>query len=332
MAYVEWLRVKKTLIVLSIVLGALFLIAVVIRISANSEFGPGRLKSMIGDGATVVSTQAVPGGTRTVYKTKNGDTVTVTDRGADGVTGIVTGPTVDAKRSKNQHVRVGPFSMTASKTEVDFETNGPIDVGILFAYLTIFGAIVATVLAAPLARENERLEVAWTKPIDRTLYALQLYGVDMIGIVAAMLIMLVACIAAYTLFQIPHLTLTAGGALHALVGIVACAAWYAMFAAITSWMKRGFGAFIGIAWPVALFVPGLALIGLGGSVIGETFHWFFQILAAVDPLAYLNLSSGIPRHNMGLASIDEPLKLLVLAALALVYAGAGLIEWRRVEA
>jgi len=332
MAYVEWLRVKKTLIVLSIVLAALFLIVVVVRISANSEFGPGRLNSMIGSGATVVSTQPVPGGTRTVYKAANGDTVTVTDRGADGVSGIVTGPTVDAKKSKNQHVRIGPFSMTASKSEVEFETNGPLDVGMVFAYLTLFGAIIATVLAAPLARENERLEVAWTKPVDRTLYALQLYGVDIAGILAAMLMMLVACIAAYTLFQIPHLTLTSDGALHALAAIVACTAWYTMYAALTSWMKRGFGAFIGIAWPVGIFVPGLALIPMTGTAVGATFHWFFQIISVLDPLAYVHLTSGIPRHDIGLGGIDEPLKILILAALALVYAGAGLIEWRRVEA
>ena len=332
MAYVEWLRVKKTLIVLSIVLGALFLIAVVVRISANNEFGPGRLNSMIGDGATVVSTQSVPGGTRTVYKTTGGDTVTVTDRGADGVSGIVTGPSVAAKKSKYEHVRVGPFSMTSSKSEVDFNTNGPIDVGMLFSFLTLFGAIIATVLAAPLARENERLEVAWTKPVDRTLYALQLYGVDMIGVLAAMLMMTVACIAAYTLFQLPHLSVSADGAFHALVAFVACAAWYAMYAAMTTWMKRGFGAIIGIAWPVALFVPGLALIPMLGTAVGATFHWVFQIIAVVDPLAYLHLTMGVPRHDIGLAGIDEPLKLLILAALALVYGVAGLLEWRRVEA
>lgn len=332
MAYVEWLRVKKTLIVLSIVLGALFLIAVVVRISANSEFGPGRLNSMIGDDATVVSTQAVPGGTRTVYKTKGGDTVTVTDRGADGVSGIVTGPSVDEKKPKNRHVRVGPFSMTSSKSEVDFNTNGPIDVGMLFSYLTLFGAIIATCLAAPLARENERLEVAWTKPVDRTLYALQLYGVDMIGVLASMLMMTVACIAAYALFQLPHLTISADSALHALVAFVACAAWYAMYAATTTWMKRGFGAVIGIAWPVGIFVPGLALIPMMGTAVGATFHWVFQIIAVVDPLAYLHLTMGVPRHDIGLAGIDEPLKLLILAALALVYGVAGLIEWRRVEA
>jgi len=334
MAYVEWLRVKKTLIVLSIILGALFVIAVVVRISVNNEFGEGRISRMIGDGATTVSTQSIPGGTRTVYKTKNGDTVTVTDRGADGVSGVVTGPSVGDMKPKrgHEHVRVGPFSMTSTKSEVDFETNGPIDVGMLFAYLTLFGAIVATVLAAPLARENERLEVAWTKPIDRTLYGLQLYGVDIVGVIAAMLAMLIACIAIYTLFQVPHLTITADGALRALVAIVACTAWYAMYAAITSWMKRGFGAFIGIAWPVALFVPGLALIRMGGSAVGTAFHWVFQIIAVVDPLAYLQLSMGAPRHDLGLAGIDEPLKLAILAALAIVYFAAGLIEWRRVEA
>lgn len=332
MAYVEWLRVKKTLIVLSIILGALFLIAVVVRISANEQFGPGRLNSMIGDGATTVSTESVPGGTRTIYKTKTGDTVTVTDRGPDGVSGVVTGPTVNEKKPKHEHVRVGPFSMTSSKSEVDFNTNGPLDVGLLFSIVALIGVIVATCLAAPLARENERLEVAWTKPIDRMLYALQLYGVDLVGIAASLVMSVIAAIAMYALFQTPHLTLSGDGVWHIVLSFTCCAAWYGMYAGLTTWMKRGVGAVLGIAWPVALITPGLALAPLQGTPAGNLFHWIFQAIATIDPLAYLHLGTVGTHGEIGLAALDPAVKFGILALLALVYGAAGLIEWRRVEA
>lgn len=334
MAYVEWLRVKKTLIVLSIVLGALFLIAVVVRISVDGQLNSDNWVKMAGSRAQVTSKTLADGAVETtIVDPARGSSTVVTDHGWFGKRVVVTETQGEMNRDVRRPMAIGPVRVQRlDRNRVQIDTNDSIDVGMLFAYLTLFGAIIATVLAAPLARENERLEVAWTKPIDRTLYALQLYCVDLAGIVAAMVMMAVACIAAYALFQLPHLTITADGAIHAVVAIVACAAWYAMYAAITSWMKRGFGAAIGIAWPVALIVPGLALLPIGGTAVGAAFHWFFQIISYVDPLAYLHLSVGVTRHDTGLAGIGEPLKLLILAALALVYAGAGLIEWRRVEA
>lgn len=330
MAYVEWLRVKKTLIVLSIVLGAIFLIAGIVRISLNDTLANASRDAIPAD-ATVVSKLDVPGGVRTTYKRKNGDTVVVTDRGRDGMSVAKTGPSVGSETSR--YVHVGPISVTRTKSEIDVSTNEPIDIGFLFSIVALIGVIVATCLAAPLARENERLEVAWTKPVDRTLYALQMYGVDLVGIVASLVMSVIAAIAIYTLFFWPHLTLTVDGLWHIALSIACCAAWYGMYAALTSWMKRGIGAALGIAWPVALIAPGLAIAPLQGTAVGSAFHWIFQTIATIDPLAYLHLGTvGSSGHEIGLAALDPAIKFAILAALAIVYAGAGLIEWRRVEA
>jgi hypothetical protein len=335
MAYVEWLRVKKTLIVLAIVLGVLFLIAICVRISVDAQLGPNQVKSMVGDGATIVSAQALPdGGNRTTYKKTNGDTLVVTTT-RDGMDAIETGPSIaESANTGARHMRhFGPFSVTRTKKTVEFDTGGPLDIGLLFSIVAIVGVIVATVLAAPLARENERLEVAWTKPIGRTLYALQLYGVGLVGIAASLVMSVIAAIAIFSLFEWPHLTLTADGGWHIALSFAAGAAWYGMYAAITSWMKRGVGAALGIAWPVALITPGLALAPIQVNAIGNAFHWVFQAIASIDPLAYLHLGTvGDHGREIGLAALDPALKLAILVALAVVYAVAGLIEWQRVEA
>lgn len=335
MAYVEWLRVKKMLLVLAIVLGVLFVIAAVVRVSVNQQLNADSwLHLSSGSHAT---SKALPGGATETTIVEGDKTVVVTDHGWAGkhIVETTTKPqTVDGKKQRN--VNIGPFQVhSISPTRTELDTDGPVDVGKLFGFLVLFGALFATILAAPLARENERLEVAWTKPIDRTLYGIQLYGVDIVGIIAGMVMIEIACIAAYSLFQAPHLTISATGLWKIAIAIAAASTWYAMYAALTSWMKRGFGAFIGVAWPVGLFVPGLALIPLNGTTIGQIFHWIFRVLATVDPFAYLQLSIGMTSRQTGLTGLpglDDPIKLGILLLLALVYAGAGLIEWRRVEA
>lgn len=335
MAYVEWLRVKKTLMVLGIVLAVLFLVAVVVRISVNGQLHAETWSHMAGFG-THVTTQALPdGGIQTTIVDRGGTTTVVTDYGWGGKHVVITDPKGMFDRSDHlpRNFNVGPVVVHRdSATMMEVDTNGPLDVGMLVGWSALVGLIIATCLAAPMARENDRLEVAWTKPIDRTMYALQLYGADIVGIVAALIVTAVCAILIYALFQAPHLTITAEGAWKMGISIAAGVAWYGMFSALTSWMKRGHGAFLGIAWPVGLFIPGLALIPLEFNPVGQVFHWVFRTISYIDPLAYLRLELGQNGRALGLAALDDPTKLGILILLALIYAGVGLIEWRRVEA
>ncbi len=337
MAYVEWLRVKKTLIVLGIVLATLFLVAVVVRVSVNGKMNADTW-TKVTDSSDRVSTRTLPdGGVETTIVAKGGSesTTVITDHGWNGKHIKITDPQGRFHRSDRipPKFNLGPVLVHRDgDTTIEIDTNGPLDVGMLFGWSVLIGLIIATCLGAPLARENDRLEVAWTKPIDRIAYALQLYGVDVVGILAALTLSVICAIAMYSLFQAPHLTITAAGALKMGISIAAGIAWYAMFSALTSWMKRGHGAFLGIAWPVGLFVPGLALIPLEFNPVGQAFHWVFKTISYIDPLAYLRLEFNDHGHALGLASLDDPIKLGILVLLALVYAGAGLIEWRRVEA
>jgi len=335
MAYVEWLRVKKCLTILAIVLAAIFLIAVVVRISVNGAMsGMTDWQQEVGGDAIVSTTRLPDGSTRTTYTDrKDGSTVTVTDRGYDGKH-IHIVDRHDRHRSTFKMAHVGPLLVErgAKNGEYDIDTNNTLDIGFVFSIVSIIGLIVATSLAAPLGRENERLEIAWAKPIDRTLYALHLYGVDAVGIAASLAMSAIVALLCMALFQLPHLILTPGGVWRIVLSLVLGLAWYAMYAGLTSWMKRGIGAVIGLAWPVGLVVPGLALAPLQGSSVGSAFHWIFQVIAAVDPLGYLHLTEVGEHGNIGLYGLDDVTKFAILAAMIVVYAGIGLIEWRRVEA
>jgi hypothetical protein len=336
MAYVEWLRVKKTLIVLAIVLGALFVIAAIVRVSVSNQLNADTWTKVAGPNTQVSTTKLADGATQTTILDKSdGSSTTVTDRGWYGKHVVISSPSggLDVERHGSHTMSFGPIRVQRLDNKTaEFDTDGPLDIGFLFSIVTLVGVIIATCLGAPLARENERLEVAWTKPVDRTLYALQLFGVDAVGIIASLVMMVIFSIIVMSLFQFPHLTLTGDGAWKIALSIVASVAWYAMYVAITSWMKRGVGAALGISWAVGLIVPGLALLNLNFNAVGQMFHWVFATIAAIDPLAYLHLAFGGGGRALGLAALDEPVKLVILVALALVYFVAGLIEWRRVEA
>ena len=203
-----------------------------------------------------------------------------------------------------------------------------------FQYFVIVGAvvamIVATVLGAPFARENDgHLEVAFTKPVDRTGLALRTIGVDVAGIVAAFPLGVVFGIIAHTIFYPPDITFHFGDAIALVLGILAPLAWYAMLAAATASLKRGYGAILGIAWPVAALVAGLGFVDGRGDPMLTLLHDTFWALSRVDPLAYIHLATVAEGQTV----LDPAwlFQLTMLAALALGYGALAVVQWRRVE-
>ena len=145
-----------------------------------------------------------------------------------------------------------------------------------FGYFIVFGGVVAlfvaTILGAPFARENDgHLEVALTKPVDRAALALMTIGVDAAGIVAALAVGTLFGIGLHTIFFPPWITFHLVDAIAIVFGVVAPLAWYAMLAAATSSLRRGYGAILGIAWPVAAIVAGLSLVDPNDNCIGRAY-------------------------------------------------------------
>jgi uncharacterized integral membrane protein len=203
-----------------------------------------------------------------------------------------------------------------------------------FGYFVIVGAfvalIVATVLGAPFARENDgHLEVALTKPIDRTALALQTIGADVAGIVAAVALGTVFGIAMHTVFFPPWITFHYGDATAIVMCIMSPLAWYAMLAAATASLKRGYGAIQGIAWPVAAIVAGLSLIDGSDNPMAALIHATFWTLSRIDPLVYMRIEAN---DMQGVADSTWLPKVTMLAVLAAGYGVLAIVQWRRVEA
>jgi len=203
-----------------------------------------------------------------------------------------------------------------------------------FGYFVVFGAVVALIVAtmfgAPLARENDgHLEVAWTKPVDRASLALMTFGVDAAGITAGLAIGMLFGIALHSIFFPPWITFHVGDAIAIVFGIIAPLAWYAMLAAATSSLQRGYGAILGIAWPVALIVFGLSLVDPNDNSMAALIHATFWTLSRIDPLAYMHFEAV--DMKMGADATWLP-RLAMLAILAAGYGILAIAQWRRVEA
>jgi len=345
MVYAEWLRIRNCLRCYAYVLLAIFILVIVLRIAANGAMDVNHWRNKAFDPGAHYTTQTLPGGTtRTVIDDANHEHIVIDDHGWFGKHITITdGPIGERDIARTSNRQFGMFSVEKyqgrhSTVQVIDTIGHPIDLGYLFAFSTLFGLIFATIFGAPLARENDdHLEVVFTKPVSRTRFALETVLADLAAIFGAFVMTVVAALACVALFQLPSITVGAPGLLLAFHGLIAAFAWYAMFLAITSTMKRGRGAVLGLAWPVGLFVPGLALLPLGDSALGQVVHTIFRGLALIDPLAYVNLNvhsfdEGGAITTTGIFGFSVETGALVLLALAIVYLAAGIIQWQRVEA
>ena len=97
-------------------------------------------------------------------------------------------------------------SRNGSMTTTIIDTNSAVPMYYYMAVADFFALIVATILAAPLAREIDgHLEVTFTKPISRLRYALGAVGADIAGILAASLMTVLAFYLCQLLFETPRL-------------------------------------------------------------------------------------------------------------------------------
>ncbi len=93
-------------------------------------------------------------------------------------------------------------SRHGTMTTTVIDTNGAVPMLYYMLLADIVALIVATILAAPFAREADgHLEIALTKPISKVRYALGAIGADVVGIVAASFITVVAFYLCQLLFE-----------------------------------------------------------------------------------------------------------------------------------
>src|SRR5262249_39339679 len=179
----------------------------------------------------------LPDGTkRTIWDNAHAQThVVIDDHGYRGKHIVVTEP---ASRAHNEHdnVAVGSIhvaeSQNGSLSTTVSDTNGSVPMLYYMAFADVVALIVAMCLAAPFAREIDgHLEIALTKPVSRARYALGVIGADVVGIVAASFMTIVALYLCQLLFESARVDFSGVNARAIVMGIAAPLAWYALLIA-----------------------------------------------------------------------------------------------------
>lgn len=348
MFYVEWLRVRNCLRGFAIVLGVLLLIACIVRIALGAEIA--RTESWVVSesnkpGARVTHVRQSDGSERTtIDDPSDGTHIVIIDRGWNGKSITISGPGVQS--SDTHGVQIGSLGVhtvrsTVHGGTVNVETDLPVPWRDLFALAAFVGLVIGTILAGPLAKENtNHLELTWTKPISRSALALGLFGVDAVGILAAMAMTVIFAILCTALFEAPHLIADSTTLAVLALCVFDTFAWYALLTAASASLKRGLGAVLGLGWLAALILPGIAF----GLVQADMplFHVAGLVLSYIvllDPIPYVHLSSGAvndvtPQYGymLGLLSSGPGVRALILLVLTVIYSALSLVQWRRLEA
>ncbi|MBV8637683.1 MAG: hypothetical protein JO322_06320 [Candidatus Eremiobacteraeota bacterium] len=340
MNYVEWLRVRNTLRVLAIVLGAFILIVLVLRISFNQYITEDNafIKHIKLEPGATVSQSVLPDGTKrtTIKSPSDNTTVVIDNHGINGRHIVITEPLSKAHEHEHRAVigsvvynerNVGKMAVTT------IDTNGSVPFLYYMAIADLAAFFIATVLAAPFARESDgHLEYALTKPVSRETFAVSVIGADLAGIIAASLMTIVALLLCQAMFEVPSFDFGGVNTSAILMGIAAPFAWYGLLAASTASLKRGYGAILGFAWPVAILVVVFAEIPWGDSLVGQLVHNVFWTISRIDPLSYISFTVDENSAGQLTGPPNFAPRLAIEFALFLIYSTLAVVQWRRVEA
>jgi hypothetical protein len=339
MNYVEWLRVRNCLRITFIILGILIVLALILRISFARYQSPEALIAHVSsEPGTTERHVTLPDGTKRLILDNPSDRthIVVDDHGSAGRHIVITEPT--SNEHERSHVDIGSMSINRSRhgsmTTTTVDTNGTVPMLIHMGFADVVALIVATILAAPFAREIDgHLEVALTKPISRARYAIGTIGADVAGILAVLLASVIAFYVCGLIFGVTKIDFSGANARAVPMGVAMSIAWYALLCVATAWIGRGYAAVLGFAWPVVLVVNGLAKVpptnGLAAFV-----HYVAWSLAQLNPLWHASWA-GVNVDQA--ASVNPPdatfgLRLAINVLLFAVYAALAVWRWQRVEA
>lgn len=335
-SYVEYLRARRALRVVAILLGLLLLAALLARLSwGKLPTQYDTVSAMEHSPTAHVTRTALPnGGTRTVIDDPKKHVHAIVERRGDSVTSVTMGGYSDARHDARNTERVRDARASTRRSEAvgTSVTYAFFDLGTLFSMTIPLGLLAATLLAGPLAKENNgHLELAWTKPVSRERYALSAVVVDVATVVIAQVATAAVLLLAALFWEAPNVTFGSLALARIAFALMAPAAWYACLTAFSASLKRGPGAVLGIGWVVAMVCPVIATSTQDASTpVGRSVYAIFNTVSYADPITYI-------WFRIDSVSIADPMRatvigLLALTALAIVYLGVAVLQWRRVEA
>lgn len=337
MNYVEWLRVRNLLKCVAIILAILVVLAVVLRISVSRYLSPEAWVAhyAMERGTTEKHVTLPDGAKRLILDNPSKRThIVLDDHGYAGRHIVITEPS--GHSHGDDHVNVGSIQVVESRrgsmTTTVIDTNGAVPVMYYMLMADIVAVIVATILAAPFARETDgHLEVALTKPVPRARFAIGAIGADVAGILAASFITVVAFYICQLLFETARLDFSGINSRSIAMGVACPLAWYAMLCAATTWLNRSYGAVLGFAWPVVILIGVLSIIH-PANVVALFIHDVARVLAYLIPFSYVSFASFDSHNTLTYEGANFARRLSIEILLFVVYSALAIWKWQRVEA
>jgi len=343
--YVEFLRAKRALFIIAIVIGVIVAIAVAMRLYSLNGGTPGSWIDRIQYSPTahVTKAQLPDGSERVVVDDPAKRTHAVIVRKGRSFVMDLTEPS--GARTEHGTVSMGNFSVSSrvkngvSHTVVSYQPLS-FPLGWLFLFSLPIGLLAASLLGGPLAKENGgHLELAWTKPVSRDRYALSAIGIDSAAIAISQLAGIVGMLLCMVMFTVPKVVLTPPSGLQILLAFLGPFAWYAMLTGISASLRR-VGLVVGLSWLFAPNILGVAQATAHSELAPiRLIHAIAQGVAYLDPIAYLSAHTnfidvmpvGTSSSGNGVFTSLGPI-VGVLFVLSLLYIAAAVVQWRRVEA
>lgn len=185
----------------------------------------------------------------------------------------------------------------------------------------IFGSSAGT----SLSREFLLRDIAWTKPLSRTLLAARYVLVDLAAMTVLFAATLAVVVAVLQRIDIPT-TLTSDLGPQLLLGLGVGFMWYALLQLLTCRLPPAGMSLAGILWPVALFALGLS----------DSPGWFGALdraLDVVNPLAYMSGVSftGGDARNLAVWQLPADERAAIVWGFAVLFSAMAIALWQRRE-
>lgn len=338
MNYVEWLRVRNCVRVTAIILGVLIFLAIVLRISLARYMSPEEwVRHVSLDPGSTETHVTLPDGTkRTIIDDPSERTrVVMDDHGNAGTHIVITEPTSHA-RHEHDRIMLGSISVNESSrgrvTTTVVDTNGAVPMLYYMGLADFFALIVATILAAPLAREvNGHLEFALTKPISRARYALAAIGADVAGILVVSVMTVLAFYCCQLMFGTWRLDLSGVNTRAIVMGAACPLAWYATVLVASTWASRGYLAAMLLTPLVAILAAIFAAVH-PDNVVALLLHDIGTAINHLDPLAYVSFAGFSDHGEIDTADPTFGFRLGMQVVFFVAYSALALWRWQTVEA
>jgi len=101
-----------------------------------------------------------------------------------------------------------------------------------------------------------------------------------------------------------------------------------LLTAASASLRRGLGAVVGVAWPVAIFLPSVARVHTTSPVASAILS-VFRALNYLNPIGYMR---NLFLTGATMPTMADGFAILMLALLTAVYVALAVAQWQRVEA